>query len=196
MNIYHLTNIIHATTQEQRDRVFEEIHNKPIGDEALCRYYECKRKGEGDIEISVGMRGPINEEIYDILDLPLEYPGVTEEEWKFTECWLDYHRIRHQDHWEDIWTIDDAIELCNASYIDFDPSMLELKTFRKVHKDGKLQLDESEIVSYPIEMMDDHIREEYEKWKEDPVAWEEEREEAAYRLKHPKDNDDDDDLPF
>ena len=48
-------------------------------------------------------------------------------------------------------------------------------------------------------MMDDHIREEYEKWKEDPVAWEENRrsekerreaEEREYRIKHSIDNDD------
>ncbi len=202
MNIYNLTDIIHATTREQRDRVFEEIHNLPIGDETFCRYYECKKEGECDIEISVGMRGPINKEIYDILNIPLKYPGVTEEEWSSSDYYPTGHRIYHKDYWEDIWTVEDELEFSYVNDIEFYPGILELQTFRKVYDNhGNLISEESKKEPYPIEKMPDYIRIGYEKWKEDPVKWEEnkkreeERLEEEYRLKHPANNDDDD-LPF
>ena len=207
MNYYYFTNQIHASSQEQRERIFEEIQNKPIGDNYYCRNDYCVRKGDCDIEFHVNMLGGINDEVYEILDLPLQYPDVYEEEWLFVECCgIVAHRIIHKDYWENIRTVEDTLEDYNSFGFEFFPEMLEIETFRKVYdNDNNLMSEEKKIVPYPIEKMPDDVRKEYEKWKEDPENWEEnkkrekeeeERRVAEYKLKHSKENDDDDDLPF
>lgn len=184
--------IINATTQEQRDRIFEEIHNKPIGDEALCRDYECEKQGECDIRINVYEQGPINKEIY---DFPQKYPGVTVEEWEYSDWFLDYHRIYHKDYWEEVYTVEDAIDDIDYCDYSFDPCLLDINTFRKVYNyDGHLVLEESKIVPYPIESMSRRWRYDYENWKEDPKAWEERHD--CNHESMPSLDYDDEDLPF
>ena len=199
MNYYYLTNQIHASSQEQRERIIEEIQKKPIGDKYYCRYYSCERNGDCDIILHVSMRGGINPEVYDILDTPLKYPDVTEEERGYTEVYPSYHRIYRNDSLEDIWTIEDAIELWDTGYCDFSPSMLEMELFRRVYDNNGNQIsEEKETVPYPIERMSEGVRREYEKWKENPIKWEEdkkkEKQEAQNRVNTPTFNDDC--LPF
>lgn len=202
MNYFYLTNQIHASSPKQRERIFEEIQKKPIGDKYYCRYYSCERKGDCDIEFDVDMCGGITNEVSELCDLPQQYTDVTVEARLFVECCgIRAHRVFKKDYWEETRTIDDAIDDW-AFFSEFSPEMLELETFRKVYDNhGNLISEENKKEPYPIEELPDDIRIGYEKWKEDPVKWEEnkkreeERLEEEYRLKHPANNDDDD-LPF
>ena len=200
MNNYYQTTRVHASSPEQRERIFEEIHDKPIGDEYYCKNFFCKREGDHDIIFHVNMLGGINDGISEILDLLRKYPDATEEEWGHTECWPSYHRLYHNDYWEDIWSVEDAVDAWDTSGEGFSPKMLEIETFRKVYDyEGNLLSEERKRVPYPVELMDDYTRDEYEKWKKDPVKWEEDRKKteegqvAISELWRPENIDD---LPF
>lgn len=201
MNYYSIFSIIKTGSHEQRERLFEELQNKSLGEKYLCRYFSCKRKGECDIEFGVSMRGGFSKEVYDIVDLPLVYPDVTEEVWTSDEtCPAPIsHRLYTKDFWEEIWTLDDAIGMYER-YDSFHPSMLELETYRKAYDiDGNLITEEHKIVPFPIEKMPDAVRVDYERWKDDPQKWEEgkkKEEERQEALSESRRLQNIDDLPF
>ena len=149
------------------------------------------------------MCGGITNEVSELCDLPQQYTDVTVEARLFVECCgIRAHRVFKTDYWEEIRTIEDTLEEYDCFYTELSPGILELETYRKVYDyDDNLISEEHKKEPYPIERMPENIRGEYEKWKEDPINWEEdkkreeERLEEEYRLKHPANNDDDD-LPF
>ena len=207
MNDYDLFNIIQASSPEQREQILEEIQNKPIGEEYYCHSYSYQRDGECGIRAEFFFVRGINEEVFDIIKAVQKYPNTVQEVWIEQNCWLFSHRVYYNDYWEEIWTIDDAIE--DIGVCGFYPGMLELEVYRKEYdNDDKLLSEKTEIVPFPIERMSDNQRGEYEKWKEDPVKWEEERKRKEEKEKKEREiyfeefnkrfktTDDNDSLPF
>ena len=173
--------------------------HKPIGDAYYCRYYDCEREGDCDIHIHVTMRGGITKEVREFCDLPQKYPDVTVQERLFMEMnGIVSHRIFKTNCWEVIWTLDDALEDYEYGGFEFSPSMLEIKTFRKVcDYDGNLISEKRETVPFPMERMQEDIREEYEEWKKDPIKWEENKEKERLETRFNDTQPSDDDyLPF
>ena len=176
MNYYDFSLLIKTSSKEEREHIFEEVRNKPIGDKYYCRYYCCERDGECNIRFCVNMRGGITDDVYELLDLPQKYPNVSVEKWFYNEWYLSSHEIIHKDSWESIWTTDDIIQELGF-YSEFSLKMLELlETFRKVYNyDGSLISEEIEKVPFPIDEVSDAIREGYEEWKKNPIEWEEKK---------------------
>ena len=162
MNYYELSLLIKTSSIEEREHIFEEVKNKPVGDKYYCRYYSCERDGERNIRFCVNMGRGITDEVYELLDLPQEYPNVSVETWFYEDYYLSSHRIINKDTWEEIMTIDDIIyELC--FYSKFSLDMLDSEIFRRVYNyDGTLISEEREKVPFPIYAVSDEIREGYE----------------------------------
>ena len=198
MNDYDLHYLIRTCSPEQREIIFEEVQNKPIGNEYYCKYFSCERKGECEISYDVCMRGGITEEVWELCELPLKTTGVIVEQRVFVEMnGIVAHRIYKSDNWEEIWTIDDII-IDYSLFGTFVPSIMEEETFCKVYDyDGNQISEKREKVPFPMERMSENIREEYEEWKKDPIKWEENKEKERLETRF---NDtqpsDDDDLPF
>lgn len=177
MNYYKISILIKTNSQEQREQIFDEVNNKNYNiEEDDLEWCSVKRKGECDVLFYMRRRGGITDEVYELFDLPKKYPDITEEVWKYEECWLCDHRKIHNDSWEDIWTIDDAVEEFDIIDGSFSPKNLELNTYRIVYdNDGNMVSKEKKKVPYPIELMPIDFREEYERWKENPKKWNEDK---------------------
>lgn len=172
MNYYKRNILIKTNSQEQREQIFDFLNNKQFKDDDLN--YGCAYREGEDIGYFIRMRGGIGDAVNDIFDLPKKYPDITEDVWFYEESWAYNHKKYHNGYWEESWTINDAIESYNAVDGSFNPYYLEFYTYRTVSDiDGNVISDVEEMVPYPIELMDDGFRKEYEMWKENPQKWEE-----------------------
>ena len=204
-NYIDLSLRIKTNSKEQREQIFEEVKNMPIGDKHCCRYYSCERSGDDEISYCVNMRGGLNIEVWQIAELPLRYPDIIVEAITTdTLCGVLGHYVFRKDGWEEFMTIQDRACDCDR-YSEFSLDMLKLDTYRKVYDwDNNLITEEHEIVPLPEDLMPEDVCEDYQRWKEDPIKWEEEkekeREDKRQRIVAPMNCEDNeriiDDLPF
>ena len=187
-----LSLLITSNSKEQRKRIFKEIENKRLP------HYHCRRDGDYGVYFCMDVRD-INNAVDELVELPIKYPNSSVDATLFDSMnGLYFHRIYNTESWEEVWTIEDAIDKMTYRMDEFSPEMLERKTFRKVYDwKNSLLSEEHKMVPFPVEEMPDCLREGYERWKENPAKWEREKEKEKknreYRETHKNDKDD---LPF